>query len=87
MRGRHARAADGAWTEHADPLAVPGPGGAWVAENMYIEEMRGFLHAIESGQEHWPHSLDDDMALLGTLVELEAASERLRRWAVVGEPG
>jgi predicted dehydrogenase len=84
---REWRAADGTWAEHADPPAVPGPGGAWVAENMYIEEMRGFLHAIESGQEHWPHSLEDDMALLGTLVELEAASERLRRWAVVGEPG
>ena len=34
------------WIEHPDPPPVRGPGGEWVAENMYIEEMAGFVGAI-----------------------------------------
>jgi predicted dehydrogenase len=83
-RVREWRVADGAWSEYADPPAVPGPGGAWVAENMYIEEMRGYLQAIEDGQERWPFSLEDDHALLRTLLELEAASDQQRRSLVTG---
>jgi predicted dehydrogenase len=83
-RVREWRAAGGAWVEYADPPAVGGPGGAWVAENMYIEEMRGYLRAIENGQEHWPFSLEDDHVLLRTLLELEAASDRQRRSLVTG---
>ncbi len=78
------RASDGAWTKHADPPAVAGPGGAWVAENMYIEEMRCFLQAIEMGQDRWPLSLEEDQALLRTLVELERASDEQRRSLAVG---
>jgi predicted dehydrogenase len=81
---REWRAADGAWTEHPDPPAVQGPGGAWVAENMYIEEMRGYLRAIEQGQDRWPLSLEQDMELLRTLNELERASAEQRRSLVAG---
>lgn len=81
------RAGDGAWSEHPDPPAVPGPGGDWVAENMYIEEMRGFLHAVRAGQEHWPLTLEDDHALLRTVIELELASDEQRRGLAAAEPG
>ena len=82
---REWRAADGAWSEHADPPAVHGPGGAWVAENMYIEEMRGYLRAIEGGQELWPLSLEQDIDLLSTLLELERASLEQRHSRLAGE--
>jgi predicted dehydrogenase len=84
-RVRESRAADGAWTDHADPPAVQGPGGAWVCERMYIEEMRGFLRAIEEGQRHWPLSPQEDRRLLETLRELEHASVEQRRSLVAGE--
>jgi predicted dehydrogenase len=77
----------GAWSEHPDPPAIAGPGGAWVAENMYIEEMRGFLKAVQAGAEHWPLTLEDDLALLNTVVELERASDEQRRGLVAVEPG
>jgi predicted dehydrogenase len=76
---REWRAEDQICTEHVDPPAVPGPGGSWVAENMYIEEMRRFLCAIEHGATRWPFSLEEDRALLNTLVELERASAQQRR--------
>jgi predicted dehydrogenase len=76
---REWRAADGRWVEHPDPEPITGPGGDWVAENMYIEEMRGYLRAIEHGQSEWPLSLEGDLALLETLEELEAASDEQRR--------
>jgi predicted dehydrogenase len=82
---REWRACEGRWREHADPPPVEGPGGAWVAENMYIEEMRGFLRAIECGRERWPFSLEEDRALLRTLAELERASEHQRRQVRVSE--
>jgi predicted dehydrogenase len=82
---REWRAGNGAWTEYADPPAVQGPGGAWVAENMYIDEMRGYLQAIETGQEHWPLTLEDDHALLRTLLELELASDEERQPLAAGE--
>lgn len=62
------------WLEHPDPPPVEGPGGAWVAENMYIEEMRGFLRAIEEGRDHYPFSLQEDAALLGALAAIERSS-------------
>jgi predicted dehydrogenase len=62
------------WLEHPDPPAVEGPGGKWVAENMYIEEMRGFLRAIEEGREHYPFTLEEDDALLEALAGLERSS-------------
>ncbi len=83
---REWRASDGVWCEHADPPAVHGPGGAWVAENMYIEEMRGYLRAIEAGQQRWPLSLEDDQALLRALLELERASDEQRRGLADREP-
>jgi predicted dehydrogenase len=83
---REWRARDGAWREHPDPPAVEGPGGAWVAENMYIEEMRGYLRAIEEGPELWPFSLGEDRALLGVLLELERASEDQRRPLLRSQP-
>ena len=67
------------WTEYPDPPPVQGPGGEWVAENMYIEEMRGYLRAIEEGQDAWPLSLEADHRLLRALEELEAASVENRR--------
>jgi predicted dehydrogenase len=65
----------GEWVEHPDPPPVQGPGGAWVAENMYIEEMRGFLRGISEGREHYPFSLEEDQQLLGSLAALERASD------------
>jgi predicted dehydrogenase len=71
------------WAEHPDPPPVRGPGGEWVAENMYIEEMAAFIAAIE-GREPWPLSLEDDHRLLLTLEALEAASDEGRRPFAVG---
>jgi predicted dehydrogenase len=70
-------AANGDWVDHPDPPPVEGPGGEWVAENMYIEEMRGYLDAIENGQERWPFSVREDRDLLDLLARLEADSDRL----------
>jgi predicted dehydrogenase len=75
---REWRAATSSWVEHPDPEPIAGPGGEWVSENMYIEEMRGYLRAIEQGQAAWPLSLEGDLALLETLEELEAASDKQR---------
>lgn len=62
------------WLEHPDPPPVQGPGGAWVAENMYIEEMRGFVRAITDGRGHYPFSLREDEHLLAALAALERSS-------------
>ena len=72
-------AARGAWAEHPDPPPVEGPGGAWVAENMYIEEMRGYLAAVEGDREAFPCSLQEDAELLGTLAAFERSSDEGRR--------
>jgi predicted dehydrogenase len=68
-------AAAGEWVSHPDPPPVQGPGGEWVAENMYIAEMEGFLRAVYEGQETWPLSLEDDRALLQALVDVEASRQ------------
>jgi predicted dehydrogenase len=72
------RASSGAWQEFPDPPPVRGPGGDWVAENMYIAEMAGYLEAIRGGAP-WPLSLEEDHALLSTVLELESASRELVR--------
>ncbi len=65
------------WREHPDPAPVKGPGGEWVAENMYIDEMAAFLRAIREGREHYPFSLAEDHALLQALEAIEQSpSER-----------
>ena len=71
-------AARGEWEEHPDPAPVEGPGGAWVAENMYIEEMRGYLAAIEGDRKAFPFSLREDAELLATLAALERSSDEGR---------
>jgi predicted dehydrogenase len=68
------RAEDPEWREFPDPPPIKGPGGTWVAENMYIEEMRAFLDAIEHGPDRYPFSVAEDYELLGVLLELEAMS-------------
>lgn len=70
---REFRAATGEWEEFPDPPPVRGPGGSWVAENMYIEEMRAYLDAIR-GERRWPLSVVEDQALLGALRDFERAS-------------
>lgn len=67
------------WIEHPDPPPVKGPGGAWVAENMYIEEMRGFLDAITGDRGRYPFTLQDDEHLLAALAALEESSRAGRR--------
>lgn len=62
-----------AWREHPDPAPVQGPGGEWVAENMYIEEMAAFLRAVREGREHFPFSLAEDHALLQALEAIETS--------------
>lgn len=69
----------GRWISHPDPPPVEGPGGAWVAENMYIEEMRAFLTASRAGANHYPFSLVEDGRLMEALVGLERASGDGRR--------
>jgi predicted dehydrogenase len=63
------------WREFIDPPPIEGPGGAWVAENMYIDEMRAFVDAIQHGPDRYPFSVAEDYALLGVLLELERLSE------------
>lgn len=70
---------NGAWVEYPDPPPVEGPGGAWVAETMYIEEMRGYLSAIDGDRAAFPFSLREDAELLGTLAALERSSDEGRR--------
>jgi predicted dehydrogenase len=67
------------WIEHPDPPPVEGPGGVWVAENMYIEEMRGFLRAIGGDLDAYPFSLEEDDQLLRALAALERSSNEGRR--------
>lgn len=71
-------AAEDTWSEHPDPPPVEGPGGAWVAENMYIEEMRGYLAAVEGEPDAFPFSLRDDAHLLQTLAVFERSSDEGR---------
>jgi len=71
---REWRATGTEWREFHDPPPVEGPGGEWVAENMYIEEMRAFLDAIERGPDHYPFSVGEDYELLRVLLELERQS-------------
>jgi predicted dehydrogenase len=68
-------AATGEWVMHPDPPPVDGPGGLWVAENMYIEEMRGYLRAIAEGEAAYPFSLEEDHALLAALAQIERSSD------------
>jgi predicted dehydrogenase len=70
------RAETGEWEEFPDPPPVQGPGGEWVAENMYIEEMRGYLDAIR-GERPWPLSVAEDHALLEALADLERSSDSI----------
>ncbi len=67
------------WIEYPDPPPVDGPGGVWVAENMYIEEMRGFLGAIGGDVDAYPFSLEEDDQLLRALAALERSSNEGRR--------
>jgi predicted dehydrogenase len=64
----------GEWVAYPDPPPVRGPGGEWVAENMYIAEMEGFLRAVQEGQDAWPLSLEQDRALLQALVDVETSN-------------
>lgn len=75
---REWRSDDPEWREFPDPLPIEGPGGAWVAENMYIDEMDAFVGAIDGGPA-FPFSVEDDFELLGVVLELEAASAESRR--------
>jgi predicted dehydrogenase len=68
-------AATGDWVIHPDPPPVEGPGGSWVAENMYIEEMRGYLAAIREGEAAYPFSLEEDRDLLDALARIERSSD------------
>jgi predicted dehydrogenase len=72
-------AATGEWVIHDDPPPVEGPGGSWFAENMYIEEMRGYLAAIAGDPAAYPFSLEEDKALLDALAEIERSSDDGRR--------
>jgi predicted dehydrogenase len=76
--------AGGTWTEYPDPPPVEGPGGAWVAENMYIEEMRGYLAAIEGDRDAYPFSLREDARLLEALAAFERSSDEGRRLSPTG---
>jgi predicted dehydrogenase len=79
IRSARVIAEDG-WREHPDPAPVQGPGGEWVAENMYIDEMAAFLRAIREGPNAYPFSLLEDRDLLHALeaIEQSSSSERNR---------
>lgn len=68
------RAETGEWETFDDPPPVQGPGGTWVAENMYIAEMEAFTAAVQGG-EPFPLSLEDDQRLLRTLAAVEESSD------------
>ena len=70
-----------AGSAHPDPPPVEGPGGVWVAENMYIEEMRGFLGAIGGDHDAYPFSLEEDDRLLRALAALERSSTSVGVWS------
>ncbi|MEA2479590.1 MAG: hypothetical protein QOJ07_1512 [Thermoleophilaceae bacterium] len=72
-------AGGGEWVHHPDPPPVEGPGGSWVAENMYIEEMRGYLGAIGGDRDAYPFTLEEDRDLLRALGEVERSSDEGRR--------
>ena len=60
---REWREETGVWQDFPDPPAIVGPGGDWVSENMYVEEMRAYLGAI-SGTARWPFSIQENQLLL-----------------------
>lgn len=72
------------WVEHPEPVAVEGRGGKWVAENMYIDEMRAYLDAI-AGTSSWPYSLEEDLMNLRVLQALERSSRDARHVALPGD--
>ncbi len=69
------RAERGEWEHHPEPPPVQGPGGEWVAENMYIEEMGAFT-AAAAGEGEWPLSLEEDHRLLVLTRAMEESSDR-----------
>jgi predicted dehydrogenase len=54
-----------------------------IAEEMYVDEIRAFLKAVE-GAGPWPNSLQDDMRILGLLYRMEDTSNRVQSAHVVG---
>ena len=68
---------DSAWTDYPDPPPIEGPGGEWVAENMYVEEMRAYLEAVAGGTP-FPLTVEEDRYLLRLLEEIERASDDVR---------
>lgn len=72
------RAGTGEWETFEDPPPVEGPGGSWVAENMYISEMEAFTAAVAGGPA-FPLSLEEDQRLLRTLTAVEESSDSGRR--------
>jgi predicted dehydrogenase len=74
---REHRAGSEGFEEHHEPPPIEGPGGAWVAENMYIAEMAGYVAAIE-GADSWPYSVAEDIELLAVLRALERSADEGR---------
>lgn len=70
------------WTEINEPVPIV-ESGYQAAENMYIEEMRAFLSAIQ-GQSPFPFSFEEDLITLGHLSAAEKSSNE-RRHVIDGE--
>jgi predicted dehydrogenase len=67
-------AADKAWKEIPEPAPIVEAGYVTAAENMYIEEMRTLINAVQ-GKSPWPYRLEDDRATLGILYDAERSAE------------
>jgi predicted dehydrogenase len=70
---REYRASDQQWHDFPEPPPVRGPGGDWVAENMYIEEMRHYVGAI-TGELTYPYSVREDLGILNLLETIESSA-------------
>ncbi|MBI2565675.1 MAG: Gfo/Idh/MocA family oxidoreductase [Candidatus Schekmanbacteria bacterium] len=70
------RAGAGAWEEYSDEEQVVEPGYV-NAENMYIEEMRHFLAALQ-GKSTYPFSLREEERILSLLQAAEASAQQGR---------
>lgn len=71
-------AATGKWHAVRQNVPVAAPGyNANIGEEMYVRELEAFISAAQ-GRGHYPHTLHDDVRVLGTLYAVEAGDDACR---------
>jgi predicted dehydrogenase len=73
-RVRVFKADEGKWSEYREPEGITEEGYIH-AENMYIEEMKCFVQAVQ-GEVEYPYSFAEDKRILDLLYAAEKSSER-----------